>query len=207
MGIEQNLESIANAFGRIATALESIAEVEARTLSARERLVRCEEHRAVKAGMSPEALNVPEPKREADTAPAAEPVSEFTYDELKANLIKRGVEIPKGTKMTTLLKLWQSHKADPIAVNDPETAETDPVDEVSAEDPFGIEEPVIGDDLTLEEARAIIENHYDRSEADKAALIAAFAEAGQGICNFGAIPQGKFGAVVRKFLELKGAAL
>jgi hypothetical protein len=151
----------------------------------------------------PETEGAPEPQ-----TPSAE--QEFTYDELKAKLIERGVEIPKGTKMTTLLKLWAAHKDAPVVpAAEPEVVG---VEEAPAEvDPFDTPaepaKPAISDELTLEEARAIIEKHYDRSEADKANLIAAFAVAGQGISNFGAIPAGKHGAVVRKFLELKGVSL
>jgi hypothetical protein len=150
------------------------------------------------------------------SAPVEAPAEpEFTYEVLKAKLIERGVDIPKGTKMTTLTKLWSIHKDAPVAsVEDTvaETVEAEVVAETPAEpDPFDAPaepaKPAIGDDLLLEDARALIEKHYDRSESDKANLIAAFSEAGQGICNFGAIPQGKYGAVVRKFLELKGVSL
>jgi hypothetical protein len=206
MGIEQNLERIANS-------LEKLTFLAECNHSLRDRITRCAEFQAERLGMKdvgvsgtpavPETEGAPEPQ-----TPSAE--QEFTYDELKAKLIERGVEIPKGTKMTTLLKLWAAHKDAPVVpAAEPEVVG---VEEAPAEvDPFDTPaepaKPAISDELTLEEARAIIEKHYDRSEADKANLIAAFAVAGQGISNFGAIPAGKHGAVVRKFLELKGVSL
>lgn len=218
MGIEQNIERVANAMERIADNLD--------------RLVVCADFHLERAQMMDASKGVESPKvREVmakaevtvePEAPApvdAEP--EFTYEELKAKLIERGVEIPKGTKMTTLLKLWAVHKDAPVAPAETATAEPETiveletiVEEAPAEvvDPFDAPvpaeaKPAIPDDLSLEDARGIIEQHYDRSDADKANLVAAFAEAGQGISTFGAIPAGKYGAVVRKFLELKGVSL
>lgn len=213
MGIEQNLERVANAMERIADNLDRL------TVCADFHLERARMMDASKGVESPKVREVMA-KAEVTVEPetpaaveAAEP--EFTYEELKAKLIERGVEIPKGTKMTTLLKLWEKHKDAPVFVKQELPADSwNPGDtpEAPAEvDPFDAPvepaKPAISDDLTLEEARAIIEKNYDRSEADKASLIAAFAEAGQGISNFGAIPAGKHGAVVRKFLELKGVSL
>lgn len=207
MGIETNLERIAVAMEGIASHLEHLTVCadfhleRARMMDARNKVKSPEVRKAVPA----------EPEKPAvGTAEA-----EFTYDELKAKLVERGVDIPKGTKMTTLTKLWAAHKDAPVAVPaEPEkpAVEAEVVEEAPAEtDPFDApaepEKPAIGDDLSPEDARAIIEKHYDRSEADKANLIAAFAEAGQGISTFGAIPQGKYGAVTRKFLELKGVNL
>lgn len=208
MGIEQNLE-------RIAASLEKLAFLAGCNNVLRDRITRCAEFHAERAGMTDvgvagtsdveKAMADAEVTVEPET-PAAEP--EFTYDELKAKLIERGVEIPKGTKMTTLLKLWAAHKDAPVVpVAEPEVVEEAPAEADPFDTPAEPAKPAISDDLTLEEARAIIEKNYDRSEADKANLIAAFAAAGQGISNFGAIPSGKHGAVVRKFLELKGVAL
>jgi hypothetical protein len=211
MGIEQNIERVANAMERIADNLD--------------RLVVCADFHLERAQMMDASKGVESPKVrevmakaevtvEPETpAPAAEP--EFTYDELKAKLIERGVEIPKSTKMTTLLKLWAVHKDAPVFAEQEIPFEPEAVvEEAPAEvvDPFDApvpaeEKPFIPDNLSLEDARGIIEQHYDRSDADKANLIAAFAEAGQGISTFGAIPAGKYGAVVRKFLELKGVSL
>lgn len=213
MGIEQNLE-------RIAASLEKLAFLAECNNVLRDRITRCAEFHAERAGMTDvgvagtSAVEQVMAQAEVTAEPEAPAAPEFTYDELKAKLIERGVEIPKGTKMTTLLKLWEKHKDAPIAPAEPETATAEPeTSEAPAADvdPFDVPaepaKPAISDDLTLEEARAIIEKHYDRSEVDKANLVAAFAEAGQGISNFGAIPSGKHGAVVRKFLELKGVSL
>jgi hypothetical protein len=213
MGIEQNLE-------RIAASLEKLAFLAGCNNVLRDRITRCAEFHAERAGMKDVGVagtsDVEGAMADAEVAvepetPAAEP--EFTYDELKAKLIERGVEIPKGTKMTTLVKLWAANSDKPVippapvAPIEPEVVEEAPAEADPFDTPAEPAKPAISDDLTLEEARAIIEKHYDRSEADKANLIAAFAAAGQGISNFGAIPAGKHGAVVRKFLELKGVAL
>lgn len=212
MGIEQNLE-------RIAASLEKLAFLAECNNVLRDRITRCAEFHAERAGMKDVGVAgtsaVEQIMAHAEVtvepeAPVAAAEPGFTYDELKSMLIERGVEIAKGTKMTTLLKLWANYKDAPVIPAAP--AETEVVEEAPAEaDPFDAPaepaKPAISDDLTLEEARAIIEKHYDRSEADKANLIAAFAEAGTGISNFGAIPAGKHGAVVRKFLELKGVSL
>lgn len=214
MGIETNLE-------RIAVAMEGIAgHLEHLTVCADFHLERARMMDARNNVKSPEVRKVvpAEPEKSAVGTVEAPAEPEFTYEVLKAKLIERGVDIPKGTKMTTLTKLWSIHKDGPVAPAEDTVAEAveaeviEVVEETPAEpDPFDTPaepaKPAIGDDLSLEDARALIEKHYDRSESDKANLIAAFSEAGQGICNFGAIPQGKYGAVVRKFLELKGVSL
>ena len=209
MGIEQNIERVANAMERIANNLD--------------RLVVCADFHLERAQMMDASKGVESPKvREVmaqaevtagPEAPAAEP--EFTYEELKAKLIERGVEIPKGTKMTTLLKLWEKHKDAPVFAEQELPADSwNPGDtpEAPAEvDIFDLPtepaKPSIPDDLPLEEARELIMNNYDRSPEDKKCLIAAFAEVGSGISTFAGIPQGKHGVVARKFLELKGVEL
>ena len=216
MGIEQNLE-------RLASAMESIADhLNHLTICADFHLERAQMIDARNKVKSPvprcaalRAEGEAEPSAPVDAPVEAPAEPEFTYEVLKAKLIERGIDIPKGTKMTTLTKLWSIHKDAPVAPAEDtvaEAVEAEVIEETPAEpDPFDVPaepvKPAIGDDLSLEDARALIEKHYDRSESDKANLIAAFSEAGQGICNFGAIPQGKYGAVVRKFLELKGVSL
>lgn len=213
MGIEQNIERVANAMERIANSLDCLVVCAGFHM---ERAQMMDASKGVESPKVREVMAKAEVTVEPETpapAPAAEP--EFTYDELKAKLIERGVEIPKGTKTTTLLKLWAVHKDAPVFAEQELPVEPEAVvEEAPAEvvDPFDAPvpaeaKPAIPDDLSLEDARGIIEQHYDRSDADKANLIAAFAEAGQGISTFGAIPAGKYGAVVRKFLELKGVSL
>ena len=80
--IEETLEAIARHLG-------TIADTQLRLLNVAE---------WNKARLSGEAPAKPEQE-----APA------ISYDELKAKLIAAGVEVPKGTKMTTLLKLWDKH--------------------------------------------------------------------------------------------------
>ena len=129
MGIENTLE-------RIAASLEKIAEVGEHTLAQRMRITKCAEWHATKAGMpslpeagmpvcatltlaSSEKVNEVMAAAEVTAEPEAPAAPEFTYDELKAKLIERGVNIAKGTKMTTLVKLWATYKDAPIAPNEP----------------------------------------------------------------------------------------
>jgi hypothetical protein len=215
MGIENTLE-------RIAASLEKLADLGERTREHQTRLLACAEFHAHKAGMEvkPEktvaaVMEAAEVTAEPE-APAAPAAPEFTYDELKAKLIERGVEIPKGTKMTTLLKLWEKHKDAPVAPAEPETdeapaePETDEAPAADA-DPFG-DAPVdpleeaplfagIPRDLDPVKAREVIQKYYDRSPADCTALKKALSFV--GAAAFGEIPAGKHGVVLARYLELK----
>ena len=110
MGIEENLE-------RIAVALETVAEVQSRLAAVAEwNKARLGGNVPLRDGASA-AAEAAEPERRAapDHAPEAgvRQPHQWTYEELKAELKKRGVEVAKGTKMTTLLKFWERHKNDP----------------------------------------------------------------------------------------------
>ena len=216
MGIENTLE-------RIAASLEKLADLGERTREHQTRLLACAEFHAHKAGM--EAKDVNPEKTVADVMAAAEvtvepeapAAPEFTYDELKAKLIEHGVEIPKGTKMTTLLKLWEKHKDAPVsAEQEPPADSWNPGDtpEAPAEvvDPFD-DAPVdpleeapaftgIPHDLDPAKAKEIIQKHYDRSPADCTALKEALSLV--GAATFGEIPADQHGVVLARYLELKG---
>ena len=211
MGIENTLE-------RIAASLEKLADLGERTREHQTRLLACAEFHARKAGM--EAKDVNPEKTVAAVMEAAEvtveveapAAPEFTYDELKAKLIERGVEIPKGTKMTTLLKLWEKHKEAPITPT-PEVVKAEVIKEAPADvDPFG-DAPVdpleeapaftgIPCDLDPAKAKEIIQKHYGRSPADCAALKEALSFV--GAATFGEIPADQHGVVLARYLELKG---
>lgn len=212
MGIENTLE-------RIAASLEKLADLGERTREHQTRLLACAEFHAHKAGMEAKPEKTVAAVMEAaevtvePEAPAAPAVPEFTYDELKAKLIERGVEIPKGTKMTTLLKLWEKHKDAPVFAEQELPAEPETVEAPAADvDPFG-DAPVdpleeapastgIPSDLDPAKAKEIIQKHYDRSPADCAALKEALSFV--GAVTFGEIPADKHGVVLARYLELKG---
>ena len=212
MGIENTLE-------RIATSLEKLADLGERTREHQTRLLACAEFHARKAGMEAKDVNVEktvsavmeaaEVTVEPEAPAAPEPI---TYDELKAKLIERGVEIPKGTKMTTLLKLWEKHKDAPVFKEQELPAEPETDEAPAADvDPFG-DAPVdpleeapaftgIPCDLDPAKAKEIIQKHYDRSPADRAALKEALSFV--GAVTFGEIPADKHGVVLARYLELK----
>lgn len=205
MGIEQMLERFAAALERIAAANEGIVG----KLSF---LVECADFHKKRAERLDGGNVCPPAELKNEEAPA-EP--EFSYDELKAKLVERGVEIPKGTKMTTLLKLWDKYKDAPVASDEPEAApaeeaveapaaeadifadgSTDPMEEAPA--------PAAGipSDLDPVKAKEVIQRYYDRSPADCAAVKEALALV--GAATYGEIPAGKHGIVLARFLELKG---
>lgn len=204
MGIEQDI-------GRIATALETIAEVQSRMLTVAEwNKDRLAGKDVESADRQPEVASMPE----TPTVPAkAEP----TYDELKAALVARGIEIPKGTKMTTLVKLWEKHQSDPVlppedpeaeasadswAPNDtPAPAEPEPakVDSDIFDDPAPAKEEK--KPMTAEEARAILTADFTGTPEDKQLMLAALAKL--GVTKFSEVPEGKFEELVKTVKALK----
>ena len=143
----------------------------------------------------------PDAAPETPCAAKAEPA----YDELKAALVARGIEIPKGTKMTTLVKLWEKHRSDPIVgttaapVEEP-VAEAVPADE----DIFGDSAPVKEEKkpMTAEEARAILTRNFSGTPEDKQLMLAALNQL--GVQRFSDVPEGKFEELVAAFKALKG---
>ena len=222
MGIEKDID-------RIATALETIAEVQSRMLTIAEwnkdRLARKdvesgaavvepgvggpaekgEFQRKVYAGDPAVVQRVVEAAKTELEGPA------WTYDDLKAALVARGIEIPKGTKMTTLLKLWEKRQSDPIIG----TAAV-PVAEPVAEEPEAApaeapEADIFGDSapakeekkpMTAEEARAILTADFSGTPEDKQMMLSALAKL--GVTKFSDVPEGKFEELVAAFKALKG---
>jgi hypothetical protein len=217
MGIEQNIE-------RIAAALEKLVTLNEGTLEQRVRITRCAEFNAARNGMNVEPAFAELQAKEEEAVivdndtPAAEAIAaaevsaepEWTYDTLKAALIERGVEIAKGTKMTTLLKLWEQHKNDAPAGEEEggtdEAGATELADDIFGEAPAAPakEEFAIPCDLAPEKAREIIARYYDRSEEDKNRLLKSLQFVDPECTTFLNIPQGKHGVVAARFLELKG---
>lgn len=211
MGIEQNIERVANAMERIADNLD--------------RLVVCADFHLERAQMMDASKGVESPKVrevmakaevtvEPETPAPVDAEPEFTYEELKAKLIERGVEIPKGTKMTTLLKLWEKHKDAPAFEERELPAEVEVVEAPADVDPFGdapadlleeapaAEAVAIPVNLDPAKAKEIIQKHYDRSPADCTALKEALSFV--GAATFGEIPADQHGVVLGRYLELKG---
>ena len=211
MGIEQNLERVANALESVAASLKHLTfcadfHVERATLMDNRNNVASPKVRQIAEAAPAETSETPAP------APAAEP--EFTYDELKAKLIERGVNIAKGTKMTTLVKLWATYKDAPTAPKEPVEVELVKAEVIEPEAPAADEadldlfdeevkaEVTIPVNLDPAKAKEIIQKHYDRSPADCAALKEALSFV--GAATFGEIPADQHGVVLARYLELKG---
>lgn len=195
--IEETLETIARHLG-------TIADAQLRLLNVAE---------WNKSRLSGEHSSPAKPEQEA---PAV------SYDELKAKLIAAGVEVPKGTKMTTLLKLWDKHSAAvpassevPVAETpapaetpvaeapvEPE-AETAPV-ETPAEATAEPEAPAKKKPMTRKEAADII-TAYGTSEENRNAYHAALAKIGKTWKELEE-DAGDFDKLVNCFRELKGEA-
>ena len=101
MGIEQSFERIAISMEKLAAILEELLEI------SRWNKARLEE-KAANAPAEVEKSGVGSPEPEAPT---------MDYDTLKAELKARGISFPKGTKMTTLQKLWAKHQDAPYVID------------------------------------------------------------------------------------------
>ena len=96
--------------------VEMIADCLAQIVERQDKLIAIAERNSdhiCRRGDTP-APEVPAETPTADAVPGASAEPAMTYEQLKFALIQRGVEIPKGTKMTTLLKLWDKHKFDDL---------------------------------------------------------------------------------------------
>ena len=211
MGIETSLE-------RIATALEKLATVQAENLEVnrtfRDFLMKKKDAKVETVLAEAHVEAAPEPASAPVDTPAA---PEMSYDELKAFLIARGVEIPKGTKMTTLKKLYEKHKYEaPVDAATPDNAAAmqplAPQGVPASEDPadlFGLpaapapEKPA----MTKDEAAARIRAHYQATEDDRKAFIEALAAAGVPAGgSFQDVEDGKFDVLVETYERIKGVA-
>lgn len=190
--IEETLETIARHLG-------TIADAQLRLLNVAE---------WNKSRLSGEA-----PVKPGQEAPAV------SYDELKAKLIAAGVDVPKGTKMTTLLKLWGKHGSAAPAESEAETAPAEapaPVETptVQSEVPAPAEPPAAEaaepevpakkKPMTRKEAADII-TAYGTSEENRNAYHAALAKIGKSWRELEE-DAGDFDKLVDNFRELKGEA-
>ena len=211
MGIEQCLNLIVYQLGRIADAQERMRAVAEWN---RDRLLQRE------TGEQPDAApEVPRPATPGTRAAAEE--EKMSYDQLKFVLIQRGVEIKKGTKMTTLRKLWEEHKNDPlkpgantvdgVEASKAEAAAAGPdPDEVPAEEPEApVEEPAApAEPMTRAEAVAKISAAFQKpsstTPAEAAAVRAAFSAVGAE--DFTGVPEEKLAEMVTIALKNLAAA-
>lgn len=122
LSIEENLASIAESLYLLATMGESLL------------LALAENDDCGEGAVQPSA-ETPTPVV-TETQP-----QQWTYETLKAELIRRGVQIAKGTKMTTLLKFWELHK------NDLPVVEEAPLDD----DPGEVIEETVEPEVVVEE--------------------------------------------------------
>jgi hypothetical protein len=187
MGIEQLLD-------RIATGLEDLVGLQSRMLGV------AEQNQARLAGKYPDPVPpaVAEAEAEADAIADERKAREEEYNRLKAELVKRGVEIPPRTKLTTLQKLWEQHKDDAEEVAEAPVAEATPVvEEAPAE-----EAPAAP--MTREEARVSIAAWYKGTPEDQKILVAAFAEV--GATKFAEVKDEDFSRLLAIIDRLRGVA-
>lgn len=212
MGIEQSFERIANSMEKSAAILEELLEI------SRWNKARLEgKAAAADAPAEVEKSGVGSPEPEAPT---------MDYDTLKAELKARGVSFPKGTKMTTLQKLWAKYHDDPYVIDMNPGAEPVGVEPVAPEAPAEapVEAPAVeaapADDLfddapspaaepekkpmTAEEARKVLTEGFKGTPEEKQMLLTAFATV--GATHFKDIKEGDFEKVVETFKALKAGA-
>lgn len=205
MGIETSLERIVTALERIASTLEANTTIN----DWYKNHLASKETAKVEAALTEAHVDA---SPESASAPVAAPAApEMSYDELKAFLIARGVEIPKGTKMTTLKKLYERHK-NTAPISEPAPA-APAVEAPAAEpaDPFGIPAaepaPEQKPAMTKDEAAARIRAHYQATEEDRKAFIEALAAAGVPAGgSFQDVEDGKFDILVETYERIKGVA-
>ena len=214
MGIEETFERIAIALERIASAQEENTRINdwyKKHLAAMD---------AIKVGQygdpAVEAAEAVAPLDSAELpdgpeAPAQEAEKEMTFEELKSALHVRGLDFPKGTKRTTLVKAWEQHKNDPIVPATPSPVEPAPLDvNPAGYAPTLTEAPAAASvapaapaaPMTREEAQRRIQSNYHPTE-DRDKLVEALASVGARM--FTEVQEGQFEALVAKYEELKNA--
>ena len=132
----------------------------------------------------------------AQTAPAQTSSDDGKpgYEELKAKLIARGVDVPKGTKYPTLEKLWNSLPKEDAKMETPE-----------ADDIFGDLAPETEEVMTMEECRKRITALCATGVPDaneRTHLATTLSEL--GVRTFAELPQEKYASLVEKFKAAAG---
>lgn len=225
--LEENLERIADALEQIRenTRALAVTQEHIRVLAEHVHIGRPmpgeEEENAEPA--EPEAAVEPEP---AAPEAVAEEAPQWTYEALKAELISRGATIPKGTKMTTLLKLWETYKdsepaaAEPVEAVDPEVVAAEPTPEAvetvepepapaepEASEPEVVAEPVEtvepAKPMTAMEARqCFMEMGYTGSVEQRGIMRKALASVGKE--RFADLADGEFEKVIEAYKSFSG---
>jgi len=230
MGIETSLERVANALERIASTLEENTNVNDWYKGYLLKKDAAKGNANAEAALAEAHVDAaPEAAAPATDAPAA---PEMSYDELKAFLIARGVEIPKGTKTTTLKKLYEKYKntapIDRVSPNGttvplpdaatvtvaPDDGKFEPVGPQDApatapEDPFFLPAAAPAPapakkPMTKDEAAEAIRAMYDGTPSDRQAFVDALAAVGvpEG-GSFQDVPEGKFEDLVETYHRLR----
>ena len=214
MGIEQSFERIANSLERSVAIWEELLEI------SRWNKVRLEEQGGTPAAPAEiERPGVGSPEPEAPT---------MDYDTLKAELKARGYSVPKGTKMTTLLKMWEKRKDEPYVIDpnmsamsaplDAPTAPATPATPTAPTAPATPATPDVSDELfdgeptgasekkpmTAKEARDILTEGFRGTPEEKQMLLTAFSAV--GATHFKDIKEGDFERVVDTFKAMKAGA-
>ena len=186
--------------GTLEEALELIADRLGEIVKAQKRMVEIADWNRRRLSDWLEAR--PEQPAEA----AADEGSSWTYESLKTELLRRGVEVPKGTKMATLMKKWETAKDLPVKPLEEPVAETAPA-EIAKESDAGETKPAeeAVPSMTKEEARAaLIARGYAGAPNQVAALKSALAFVGKD--SFADLNGEEFTLLLREYDRLMGEA-
>lgn len=224
--LEENLERIADALEQIRESTRALAATQEhiRVLAEHVHIGRPmpgEEDNA--ESVEPEAAVEPEP---AEPEAVAEEAPQWTYEALKAELISRGATIPKGKKMATLLKMWETYKdsepaaAEPVEAAEPEVVAAEPTPEVveavepepAPAEPEAIKMEVVAEPveavepakpMTAMEARqCFMDMGYTGSVEQRGIMRKALASVGKE--RFADLADGEFEKVIEAYKRLSG---
>lgn len=154
------------------------------------------------ANRAPEATLAEAPAAEAPvvgSAPAPEAPA-LDREALLKECRALGVEVPSGTRTTTLAKLVLEAR---VKVPEAVKAEEEKLEQEMEE--AAKPEPAPSKPMTAVEARAILNKEYDGSERDRTILKEALG--GVGAARFCDVQDGQFDAVVKTFRTIKKEAL
>jgi hypothetical protein len=226
--LEENLERIADALELIRESTHALAATQEhiRVLAEHVHIGRPmpgEEEDEEESAELAELEAVVEPAA-AEPEAAAEEAPQWTYEALKAELIGRGATIPKGTKMTTLLRMWETYKdsepaaAEPVEAVEPEVIAAEPTPEVveavepepaaaEAIEPEVVAEPVEAVEpakpMTAMEARqCFMDMGYTGSVEQRGIMRKALASVGKE--RFADLADGEFEKVIEAYKSFSG---
>lgn len=228
--LEENIE-------RIATALEDIARAQTTNMQTikhvylgvplpeelacytREKVITQVSLTAPYAPAGAPAAATPAPAVESEPEPAGvkTPKGTMDYDTLKAELIKRGISVPKGTKMTTLIKWWdkvQDERVAKVEVDEngevSEAASLQPklgaIDEVEPTETTPAPADAVEErkSYTREEARAHLTADYQPTSEWQQLMLSALSAV--GAAKFSEVTDDKMTLLVEEFDRLREEA-